>query len=118
MLPVNRATESVQIGLGGCYSVGRAQAQDFLIFLLDDLLFIVKVLPELVKGILDVLHVLFDSLHVDTGRAWLLLGAMVSLGSHRRAAACWKEVITVATLVVEERRLHTLGVLVLTVVEL
>ena len=75
--------------------IDHTQAQDFLVFLLNELLFFIQILSKLVKCMLDVLHVLFDSLDVD-GSLW----ALVTLCPHRRARR-----VKVSTSLVKEGRL-------------
>ena len=72
--------EASKIALRASIFGHHAEAQDLLIFLLNDLLFIMQIFPELVKSVLDVLHVFFDSLDID---GCMLLWAVVPLGSHR-----------------------------------
>ena len=68
-----------QVALRASIFSHHAEAQNLLIFLLNDLLFIMQIFPELVKSVLDVLHIFFDSLDID---GCMLLWAVVPLGSH------------------------------------
>lgn len=95
------------------FFVKHAEAQDFLVFLLDDLLFVGQVGAELVKRMLDVLHVLLHPLHIECG----LLRAVIPLRSHRRALRVVVIASSLATLL-EEWRLDGLAVLLLSVVDL